>query len=57
MHDYSVVIKFITRIKTKNVTVLMISTVKPAHAVISLKQSPILKGHIFLVPGILTRYA
>ena len=24
-------------------------TVKPAHAVTSIKQSPVLKGHIFLV--------
>jgi hypothetical protein len=28
---------------------LFILLVKPAHAVTSIKQSPILKGHIFLV--------
>ena len=25
-------------------------TVKPAHAVTSIKQSPVLKGHFFLIP-------
>jgi len=28
-----------------------ISTVKPAHAATSIKQSPVLKGHFFLVPS------
>jgi len=28
---------------------IYISTVKPAHAVTSIKQSPVLKGHIFIV--------
>ena len=27
----------------------MLSTVKPAHEVTSIKQSPVLKGHLFLV--------
>jgi hypothetical protein len=35
---------------TKNKDILTVKiTVKPAHAVTSVKQSPVLKGHIFLV--------
>jgi hypothetical protein len=40
---------------TKNMTIgsdTSVSTVKPAHVVTSIKQSPVLKGHLFLVPVI-----
>jgi hypothetical protein len=32
-----------------SVFILLTETVKPAHAVTSIKQSPVSKGHIFLV--------
>jgi hypothetical protein len=31
------------------VNYVVMNTLKPAHAVTSIKQSPVLKGHIFLV--------
>jgi superfamily I DNA and/or RNA helicase len=30
-------------------SIMLVNKVKPAHAVTSIKQSPVLKGHIFLV--------
>ena len=35
---------------------IYIYTVKPAHAVTYIKQSPSLKGHLFLVPAYINSY-
>jgi hypothetical protein len=35
---------------------IYIYTVKPAHAVTSIKQSPSFKGHLFLVPAYINSY-
>jgi hypothetical protein len=35
----------------KAIVSLLISPVKPSHVVTSIKQSPVLKGHLFLVPS------
>ena len=43
----------------KQVNLLIIAihyTVKPAHVVTSIKQSPVLKGHIFIVPTVTSKY-
>jgi len=37
-------------------SLLYSSTVKPAHEVISIKQLPVLKGHLFLVQSLKISY-